>query len=172
MKKLSQKFLQNSSLNDEFSTINNKILNYAILISALFSLPGLIGMYFRAKTIMLEPIILFQFALWVFFLLLYLFRNKANFKFKICCYIMLDMALMYSYAFSVGALGYWVLNITLISLIISIFYKREYAFTMLLLLTSSFILIGYFYFTKRISYGFDVLKFKFRCSYIADNQNK
>ncbi len=54
MKKQSETFNAVADPNDEFENINNKILNYSLFISSIFSLPAVISLYFRSKIIGLE----------------------------------------------------------------------------------------------------------------------
>ncbi len=151
--------LPDKTVKNEFATINNKILNYALLISTIFSIPAIIGMYFRSKTIGLELFIILQFVLWIILFLLYLFRDKIIFKIRFICYIGCVIALIFLAVFNVGALGFWSQNIIFISLIISIFYHRKYAFYVLISLTAIIIFISHLFLTKKLHIGFDPLPY-------------
>ncbi len=159
MKKILNLFLPDSTLKNKFSSINNKILNYALLITILFSIPALVAMYIRSKKIGLEHFMVTEFVLWSMLLALYLFRGKIKFKTRIITYIVFVIALIILAALNVGALGFWSMNIIFISLIISIFYHRKYAFLVLSALTLIIISIGYLFLTKRLQINFDPLAY-------------
>lgn len=156
MKMKSVKINSSSDFKSELESSNNKILNFAIFISILFAIPGLIGTYTRFKTIGLASLVSYQFILLFFLISIYLFRKKTSFNFRFISYVSLLTILLLSYVFNVGMLGYWSLHIVFISLIISVFYQKKYAFFILSLITLIVSAAAYLYYNKYIGIKFNI----------------
>ncbi|MDF1548970.1 MAG: PAS domain S-box protein [Bacteroidales bacterium] len=159
MKIKSVKINSSSDFKSELKLSNNKILNFAILISILFAIPGLIGTYTRFKTIGLSSLVLYQFILLFLLILIYLLRNKTSFRFRFISYVSLLTIFLFSYVFNVGMLGYWSLHIVFISLIISVFYEKKYAFVVLSLLTVMVLAAAYLFYNKYLGIKFDIITY-------------
>jgi len=147
------------TFNKELNVINDKVLNFAILITSLFSLPWFIIMLVRIQFIDFETIASIQFFILVLVGTLFLFRDKINFKFRFVLYIVLVSSLTFLFAINVGMLGFWGSGIVLIVTIVSIFYRKSYAFITLGLLFLISGVIAYLFLSNYLTVHFDILTY-------------
>ena len=146
-----------SNFTKELNAINDKVLNFAILVSALFSVSLLIIAIVRLQTINLVSASFAQFTLMLSTGVLFLTRNNTRFKFRLIAYTSILVAVVFSFALNFGMLGFWGGGIILITSIISIFYRKKYAFVILGILSIISGIIGYLFWSKYLVVKFDVL---------------
>ncbi|MEN8120688.1 MAG: PAS domain S-box protein [Bacteroidota bacterium] len=147
----------NSTFTRELNTINDKVLNFAILISALFSIPALLSLMSRIFVIGIKPIQYVYFILAILIIALYLLKSKFNFKTRLFIFLSMLIVLVLSGQLGFGMIGFWANNIILIVLLISLFYKNIYSFITLGIIVSITILVAYLYSKKYLILDFDIL---------------
>ncbi len=140
----------------KLNNANSRIINYAIFISMLFSIPAIIGMYIRSINIGLESLFYYQLFLFTFLIALFVSRKKTSFIFRTVSYFILVLAAMSPYMYKIGALGYWIVDFFIIVLLISVFAKIKYAYITLVLITILIVLLAFLYTNGFLQHNFEI----------------
>jgi len=147
----------NSSFTKELNAINSKVLNYAILITVLFSIPSILNLINKINQVGFNPIQFIYFFLAISAVVLYFFKRRIKFKTRFFLFISLLILLALTAMIDVGSIGFWPNYIILIVLIITLFYRNIYSFIVFGIFLSLIILTAYLYYNKYFIYSFDIL---------------
>ncbi len=146
----------NSSFTKELNAINSKVLNYAILITVLFSIPSILNLINKINQVGFNPIQFIYFFLAISAVVLYFFKRRIKFKTRFFLFISLLILLALTAMIDVGSIGFWSNYIILIVLIITLFYRNIYSFIVFGIFLSLIILTAYLYYNKYFIYSFDI----------------
>jgi PAS domain S-box-containing protein len=151
--------INDSGLTEKIRTTNDRIINYVIAITLLFSLPALFGMYVRAKNTSLESLHYPQLFLIFILFAIYLTRKKTSTLFRIVSYFVLVILAMVPYAINVGIFGFWIIDLIFLLILVSAFTKKKYAIVALGISTLVVSIISILHLNGVLETDFDIEKY-------------
>ncbi|NJO88833.1 MAG: PAS domain S-box protein [Chloroflexia bacterium] len=159
MEKPNKNIIRSSGFINKIKNTNDRIINYVIAITLLFSIPAIVGMYIRSRNSSLESLFYPQFFLAFLLFAIYITRKRTSILFRVISYFAMVIIAMMPYALNVGVLGFWIIDLIIILVLFSVFTEKRFAYIALAISTCIVTIIAVLHVNGVLEIDFDAEKY-------------